>query len=242
MAVRGGWRREGEVETLKTRAVTGRAHYSEPDTLPGRCLVRLRARVARGASTANPPRVNGVSERLGRAERRRVLVSLGFHQPEFVAELRRNRARCLPRARPTRPSRPLRATSRARWSLPIALHALDGSPCHIQHTHAADAPREEEIDQAGIPPAYVNDSRMRRQARRFDQLKRERGGRVNCIPLLIYAIGIARRGTAHAEIADESADRTRLFRKVRRQSLLVLFSLVVLLAAVLQEWQFRSPT
>ena len=58
---------------------------------------------------------------------------------------------------------------------------------------------------------------------------------VNYVPLLLYAIGIVRRGSAQAEIADEAGDRRRLFQRYRRQSVLLLLPGVVPVAAIVQE-------
>lgn len=58
---------------------------------------------------------------------------------------------------------------------------------------------------------------------------------LNYVPLLLYAVNIVRRGTAQAEVADEAGDRTRVFRRYRRQSLLLLLPLVVPIIAAVQE-------
>jgi hypothetical protein len=63
---------------------------------------------------------------------------------------------------------------------------------------------------------------------------------INYVPLLLYAIDIARQGTAQAEIADEAGDRRALFRKYRRQSLLLLVPLAVPVIALAQEWRTRT--
>jgi hypothetical protein len=60
---------------------------------------------------------------------------------------------------------------------------------------------------------------------------------INYVPLLVYAIRIARNHTAHAEIAIESSDRKRMFRRYRWQSSLLLLPLVVPMAAIAQEWR-----
>ena len=49
---------------------------------------------------------------------------------------------------------------------------------------------------------------------------------INYAPLLLHAISIVRRGTASQEIADEIPERRAMFRKYRRQSLLLLLPLV----------------
>jgi len=56
---------------------------------------------------------------------------------------------------------------------------------------------------------------------------------VNYIPLLLHAIDISRRGSAHQEIADES-DTQKTFLKYRRQSLWLLVPLAIPVAAILQ--------
>jgi hypothetical protein len=63
---------------------------------------------------------------------------------------------------------------------------------------------------------------------------------INYVPLLLHAVDIARRGTARAEIADEAGDRKALFRKYRRQSLLLLVPLAVPVIALAQEWRTRT--
>ena len=45
---------------------------------------------------------------------------------------------------------------------------------------------------------------------------------LNYVPMLAYALDMTRHGTAEMEIADELGDRKQLFRKYRRQSLLLL--------------------
>ncbi len=60
---------------------------------------------------------------------------------------------------------------------------------------------------------------------------------INYVPLLLHAVGIARRGIAEKEIADELRDRRAASRKYRRQSLLILLPLVVLILAIVQEAQ-----
>ena len=63
---------------------------------------------------------------------------------------------------------------------------------------------------------------------------------INYVPLMIYAVSIVRAGSASAEIADESHDRARMFRRYRRQSLLLLVPLVVPFASAIQEWRRRD--
>jgi len=60
---------------------------------------------------------------------------------------------------------------------------------------------------------------------------------VNYIPLLWHAISLARQGTAHDEIRGEGEDKRKMFRKYRRQSLLLLLPLIVPAVAL---WQFTS--
>jgi hypothetical protein len=52
---------------------------------------------------------------------------------------------------------------------------------------------------------------------------------VNYVPLLLHAISLVRHGAANQEIADEMSEKHRMFRKDRRQSLLLLVPLVVLI-------------
>ena len=60
---------------------------------------------------------------------------------------------------------------------------------------------------------------------------------VNYVPLLVYAIEFARHGSAQAAIADEADDRRRLFRKYRRQSLILLLPLAAPVAVLLHRWR-----
>lgn len=62
---------------------------------------------------------------------------------------------------------------------------------------------------------------------------------INYVPLLLYAIGIARRGIAQEGIADELGNRRAAACKYRRQSLFILIPLVVLVCAIMQELQRR---
>jgi hypothetical protein len=65
---------------------------------------------------------------------------------------------------------------------------------------------------------------------------------INYVPLLLYAISIVRAGSAAAEIAEGSNDRTArtaMFRRYRRQSLLLLVPLMVPIASAIQEWRRR---
>jgi hypothetical protein len=54
---------------------------------------------------------------------------------------------------------------------------------------------------------------------------------LNYIPMLAYAISLSRRGHPEAEFADELGDRRQLFRKYRRQSLVLLVPIVPLIVA-----------
>jgi hypothetical protein len=62
---------------------------------------------------------------------------------------------------------------------------------------------------------------------------------INYVPLLLYAISIVRAGSAAAEIAGESHDLRRMFRRYRRQSLLLLVPFAVPMASAIQEWRHR---
>jgi hypothetical protein len=57
---------------------------------------------------------------------------------------------------------------------------------------------------------------------------------INYVPLLFYAISLARSGTANREIADEIGPTRQVFRKYRRQSLLLLVPLFVPILAIVQ--------
>ncbi|HEY7358212.1 MAG TPA: hypothetical protein VH590_17145 [Ktedonobacterales bacterium] len=60
---------------------------------------------------------------------------------------------------------------------------------------------------------------------------------LNYVPLLLYAISIARRGSAQAEVAFELAHKERYACKYSDQSFLLLLPLVVPILAISQEWQ-----
>ena len=62
---------------------------------------------------------------------------------------------------------------------------------------------------------------------------------INYVPLMLYAISIVRAGSAAAEIAGESQDLKSMFRRYRRQSLLLLVPLAVPIASATQEWRRR---
>ena len=63
---------------------------------------------------------------------------------------------------------------------------------------------------------------------------------VNYVPMLLYAISIARRKSAEREVALELERKSYYVRKYTYQSLLLLLPLVVPLLAVFQEVQKRS--
>ena len=56
-------------------------------------------------------------------------------------------------------------------------------------------------------------------------------------PLLLYAVASVRRGSAHAEVANELAHRDQSFRRYRLNSLLLLVPLAVPVLAIRQERQ-----
>ena len=56
----------------------------------------------------------------------------------------------------------------------------------------------------------------------------------NYVPLLLHAISLVRHGTARHEIAHELPEKHLMFRKYRRQSLLLLVPLVVPILAIIQ--------
>jgi hypothetical protein len=60
---------------------------------------------------------------------------------------------------------------------------------------------------------------------------------LNYVPLLLYAISIARRGSAREEVAFELAHKERYARKYSLQSFLLVLPLVVPILAIYQEWQ-----
>jgi uncharacterized protein len=62
---------------------------------------------------------------------------------------------------------------------------------------------------------------------------------VNYVPLLLHAISLVRNNSARDEIADELSEKRRMFRKYRRQSLLLLVPLAVPSVALAQ-WFHRS--
>ena len=58
---------------------------------------------------------------------------------------------------------------------------------------------------------------------------------INYVPLLLYAISLVRLDSARHEIADEATDKPRMFRKYRRQSMLLLVPLAVPILALARE-------
>jgi hypothetical protein len=56
----------------------------------------------------------------------------------------------------------------------------------------------------------------------------------NYVPLLVHSIDLVRLGTAKQEIADELQEKNMMFRKYRRQSLLLLVPLVVPVVSIVQ--------
>ena len=58
---------------------------------------------------------------------------------------------------------------------------------------------------------------------------------VNYIPLLLYAISLVRLDSARYEIDEDTADKRRIFRKYRRQSLLLLVPLAVPILVLARE-------
>ena len=58
---------------------------------------------------------------------------------------------------------------------------------------------------------------------------------INYVALLLYAISLVRGDSARCEIAEESTDKRRMFRKYRRQSLLLLVPLAVPILALVRE-------
>jgi len=63
----------------------------------------------------------------------------------------------------------------------------------------------------------------------------------NYVPLLLHAISLARNKSARDEIADELPEKRRMFRKYRRQSLLLLVPLVVPIVALVQRFHRSMP-
>jgi hypothetical protein len=63
---------------------------------------------------------------------------------------------------------------------------------------------------------------------------------LNYVPLLLYAIHIARLKSAEQEVASELGQKARYARKYTMQSGLLLLPLVVPILALYQEWQKRA--
>jgi len=64
---------------------------------------------------------------------------------------------------------------------------------------------------------------------------------INYVPLLVYAIRIVRLDRTRDEIAEERADKRGMFRKYRRQSLLLLVPLAVPILALARELHRNTP-
>ena len=58
---------------------------------------------------------------------------------------------------------------------------------------------------------------------------------INYVPLLVYALRIGSKQSAHAELADELTERRRAMSKFRRQSLLLLVPLLMPILTFTQE-------
>jgi membrane protease YdiL (CAAX protease family) len=65
---------------------------------------------------------------------------------------------------------------------------------------------------------------------------------VNYVPLLLHAVSLVWHNSAHHEIADETTEKRLLFRKYRRQSLLLLVPFVVPVLALAQSFHPRTPS
>ena len=63
---------------------------------------------------------------------------------------------------------------------------------------------------------------------------------INYVPLLIYAVLIARGGTARTEVQDDLSQNKHYVRKYSTQQLLIFLPLAVMLLAVAQE--LTEPT
>jgi hypothetical protein len=64
---------------------------------------------------------------------------------------------------------------------------------------------------------------------------------LNYVPMLVYAVDIARRRSALAEIGDELTDKRQAMAKYRRQSVFLLVPLVVPAAALRNSLKRRRP-
>ena len=58
---------------------------------------------------------------------------------------------------------------------------------------------------------------------------------INYVPMLVYAVAIARGQSARAEMADELMNKRRAMAKYRRQSTLLLVPLLVAILAIVQQ-------
>jgi hypothetical protein len=65
---------------------------------------------------------------------------------------------------------------------------------------------------------------------------------MNYVPLFLQAFNITLHKTAREEIADELPDRRAAARKYRRQSVLILVPFLVIVLAIIQEFQRRRGT
>jgi hypothetical protein len=65
---------------------------------------------------------------------------------------------------------------------------------------------------------------------------------VNYVPLLLHAISLVRHESAHHELVDELTEKRLLFRKYRRQSLLLLVPLVVPVLALAPAFHRSRPS
>jgi membrane protease YdiL (CAAX protease family) len=64
---------------------------------------------------------------------------------------------------------------------------------------------------------------------------------LNYVPLLLHAISLVRHNSAHQEIDEELTEKRRMFRKYRRQSLLLLVPLAVPIMALAQLFHRSMP-
>jgi hypothetical protein len=68
------------------------------------------------------------------------------------------------------------------------------------------------------------------------------GVALNYVPLLLYALHFARHKNVELEVAFELAHKERYARKYQLQSLLLFVPFVVLILAIVQEWQKHFPS
>ncbi len=59
---------------------------------------------------------------------------------------------------------------------------------------------------------------------------------INYVPMLVYAVAIADKQSAKAELGDELSEKQTALSKYRRQSLLLLVPLLAPIFALTQEW------